>query len=166
MQWKLILSHLGRPFQRQANRTKLGGRVWSSTLAGRKRVSEIMYQILWTYQRLEYFLPHVCHVQIAWTQARAFLPMTMTTSYTSLATISAATNGINDLAFSSDGTLLASASDDKYLRVFVIQRKISMVWHFRGEAEFTAVAWIGKDLFAGTMNGELLLFPRVVVSCT
>lgn len=92
--------------------------------------------------------------------------MTMTTSYTSLATISAATNGINDLAFSSDGTLLASASDDKYLRVFDIQRKISMVWHFRGEAEFTAVTWIGKDLFAGTMNGELLLFPRVVVSCT
>lgn len=92
--------------------------------------------------------------------------MTMTTSYTSLATISAATNGINDLAFSSDGTLLAGASNDKYLRVFDIQRKILMVWHFRGEAEFTAVAWTGKDLFVGTMNGELLLFPRVVVSCT
>lgn len=112
------------------------------------------------------FLPHVHHVQVACIQAKGFLTMSMTMSYISLATISAATDGINDLAFSSDGTLLASASDDKYLRVFDIQRKISMIWHFKGEVEFTAVTWIGKDLFAGTMNGELLLFPRIGVSCT
>lgn len=91
--------------------------------------------------------------------------MTMKMSYSSLATISAATNGINYLAFSSDGTLLSSASDDKYLWVFDIQRKISeMIWHFKGDVKLTVVAWIGKDLFVGTMNGELILFAGIVVS--
>lgn len=88
----------------------------------------------------------------------------MKMSYSLLSTISAATNGINYLAFSSDGTLLASASDDKYLRVFDIQRKISMIWHFKGDVKLTVVAWIGKDLFVGTMNGDLILFAGIVVS--
>lgn len=94
------------------------------------------------------------------------LRLTMTLSYTSLATISAATNGINSLSFSSDGRLLASASDDNFLRVFDVESKFSTIWEFQGQAEFTAVAWIGQDLFAGSMDGELTVFPRIIVSST
>ncbi|KIK52621.1 hypothetical protein GYMLUDRAFT_64148 [Collybiopsis luxurians FD-317 M1] len=85
----------------------------------------------------------------------------MTMSYTLLMTITTATDGINSLSFTSDGRYLASASNDKVVRIFDLERKFTTAWEFKGLSEFTSVAWIGWDLLAGFIDGDLLLFSSI-----
>ncbi|KIK58685.1 hypothetical protein GYMLUDRAFT_60478 [Collybiopsis luxurians FD-317 M1] len=83
----------------------------------------------------------------------------MNLAYTQLATIPLA-GSINALAFSKDGEFLASAGNDSFVRIFHTQ-KFSPIWEWKGDCEFTVVIWKDRTLFAGTMDGELMMFSAI-----
>ncbi|KAJ4498587.1 WD40-repeat-containing domain protein [Lentinula lateritia] len=78
--------------------------------------------------------------------------------YARLGAIDAPTDTVNALAFSVDGRLLASAGDDRRVRVYDMDRGFSTFWEHEGSCVFTAVAWRDSVLFVGNMDGEIITF--------
>ncbi|KAJ3926513.1 MAG: WD40-repeat-containing domain protein [Lentinula lateritia] len=78
--------------------------------------------------------------------------------YTRLGAIDAPTDTVNALAFSVDGRLLASAGDDRRVRVYDMDRGFSTFWEHEGLCAFTAVAWSDSVLFMGNMDGKIITF--------
>ncbi|KAH7878774.1 WD40-repeat-containing domain protein [Lentinula edodes] len=66
------------------------------------------------------------------------------------------TGTVNALAFSMDGRYLASASDDKTVRVHDIERGLSKIWEHKGTYPYTAVAWRDDILFVGDEGGGII----------
>lgn len=85
-------------------------------------------------------------------------------SYSLLGTLEASTDAINALAFSTDGRYLASASEDMTIHVYNIHRQLSVAWTHKGRSPFTAVLWKDTSLFAGTRDGEVVIFNPIGVS--
>ncbi|KAJ3886300.1 WD40-repeat-containing domain protein [Lentinula edodes] len=78
--------------------------------------------------------------------------------YARLGAIDASTDTVNALAFSVDGRFLASAGDDRRVRVYDMDRGFSTSWEHEGSCAFTAVAWRDSVLFVGNMDGEIIAF--------
>ncbi|KAJ3839256.1 hypothetical protein F5878DRAFT_660440 [Lentinula raphanica] len=69
--------------------------------------------------------------------------------------IVAPTDYINALAFSVDGRYLASASNDKIVRVYDMEDNFAVIWKHEDSCSPTAVAWTDSALFVGNMEGDL-----------
>ncbi|KAJ3855831.1 hypothetical protein EV368DRAFT_79297 [Lentinula lateritia] len=81
----------------------------------------------------------------------------MNTTYTHISTIDALTDFVHALAFSKDGRYLASASNDRVVRVHDVKHEFATIWELQGNHPFTALAWRDGGLFMGNMDGDLTL---------
>lgn len=87
----------------------------------------------------------------------------MSPAYVHYVTIDSPQNTVSSLAFSPDARYLASASEDKCLRVFDSQKKILIIWTHTHTEDFSAVAWSDHTLIAGTFDGVVKLLHPVAV---
>lgn len=89
----------------------------------------------------------------------------MNPSYIQMGVINSPTDTVNALSFTIDGRYLASASDDKTVRVHDIERGLSNVWEHKGAYPYTAVAWKNNILFIGDEGGVVMCsYPTLVSS--
>ncbi|KAJ3804465.1 hypothetical protein F5876DRAFT_83114 [Lentinula aff. lateritia] len=80
----------------------------------------------------------------------------MNPSYIQMGVINSPTDTVNALSFTIDGRYLASASDDKTVRVHDIEHGLSEVWEQKGAYPYTAVAWKNNILFIGDEGGVVM----------
>lgn len=106
------------------------------------------------------------HSQSTYLLGNMVLSEPLNAPYTRLGAIDAPTDTVNALAFSVDGRLLASAGDDRRVRVYDMDRGFSTFWEHEGLCAFTAVAWSDSVLFMGNMDGKIITFHPTKVSCT
>ncbi|KAJ3845943.1 WD40-repeat-containing domain protein [Lentinula lateritia] len=81
----------------------------------------------------------------------------MDTTYTHISTIDALSDFVHALAFSKDGWYLASASNDRVVRVYDVKHEFTTIWELQGRHPFTALAWRDGGLFVGNMDGDVTL---------
>lgn len=63
------------------------------------------------------------------------------------------------LSFSTSGRYLASASNDKTLRVYDRLRNFRMIWAYNHSSPFISLAWrTDSALVGGSMQGEVVQF--------
>lgn len=70
---------------------------------------------------------------------------------------------LHALAFSKDGRYLASASNNRVVRVYDVKHEFATIWELQGNHPFTALAWRDGGLFMGNMDGDLILSHPTMV---
>ncbi|KAJ3847483.1 WD40-repeat-containing domain protein [Lentinula lateritia] len=83
----------------------------------------------------------------------------MSNPYRCWFTIDHATDSMRALSFSTSGRYLASASNDKTLRVYDRLRNFRMIWAYNHSSPFISLAWrTDSALVGGSMQGEVVQF--------
>ncbi|KAJ3871111.1 WD40-repeat-containing domain protein [Lentinula edodes] len=83
----------------------------------------------------------------------------MSNPYRCWFTIDHPTDSVRALSFSASGRYLASASNDKTLRVYDRLRNFRMIWSYNHSSPFISLAWrTDSTLVGGSMQGEVVQF--------